>query len=54
MARLCGHVPLNSIKDAKLVDDVGDGQLLHFFQFLLRTKCKVTQNRSPVRRRSTC
>ena len=41
MARLCGHVSLNSIKDSEFVDEIRDGQLLHFIVFLLRTKCKV-------------
>jgi len=54
MTRLCGHIPLYSMKDAEFGDEVGDFQLLHFFQFRPRTKCKVAQNRLPVRRRSTC
>ena len=41
MARLCGHAPLNSIKDAEFVDEIRYGQLLYFILFLLRTKCKV-------------
>ena len=46
MARLCGHVPLNSVKNGEIVDVVGDGHSLHFFHFLLRTKCKVSRSTS--------
>ena len=46
MARVCGRVTLNSIKDAEFLDEVGDGQLLHFIQFFLRIRFTMNEVQS--------